>query len=267
MSYTEEDISDDEATPQAKALAKQWGKRLEKELKKRKDAKTEKKYKELRAYVRGDVGDDGEAGLVRTNIIHSNFAAILPQIYAKNPEIAVTPTEAVGSVIPWVPGFCKTLQSVISRKFVTEGKLKKRAKSAIRSAMTTSTGWAKVSWQKDVRNDPLIDNRINDTQDNLQRIQYLIAEIKEDDDSRCELEAKQGELEQQLRALQEQVEVKTVSGLAIDRVLSEDIFVIDETIYDFDQYDQAEAIAHRVWMTCEQYEETFGKDVPKTSNK
>ena len=105
----------------------------------------------------------------------------------------MTPTEAVGKIVPWVPGFCKTLQSVVSRKFVKEGKLKKRAKSAIRSAMTTAVGWAKVSWQKDVRTDPLIDNRINDTQDNLQRIQYLIAEIKEDDDSRCELEAKQGE--------------------------------------------------------------------------
>ena len=67
--------------------------------------------------------------------------------------------------------------------------------------------------------------------------------------------------------MQQQVEVKTVSGIAIDRVLTEDIFVLDDTIYDFDQYDQAEAIAHLVWMTEEQYEETFGKDVPKTSNK
>lgn len=267
MSYTDEDASKNEVTPQSKALAKQWGKRLEKALKDRKNEGSEKRYKELRAYVRGDVGDDGESGLVRTNIIHSNFAAILPQIYAKNPEIAVTPTEAVSNVVPWVPGFCKTLQSVISRKFVVEGKLKKRAKSAIRSTMTTAEGWAKVSWQRDVRTDPLIDNRINDTQDNLQRIKHLIDEIKEDDDSRCELEAKQGELDQQLRQLQEQAEVSTVSGIVIDRVLTEDIFIIDETIYDFDQYDQAETIAHRVWMTEDQYEETFGKEVPKTANK
>lgn len=267
MSYGEDVKSDDEPTDQSKALAKQWGKRLDKALKQRKDDKTEKRYKELRAYVRGDVGDDGETGLVRTNIIHSNFAAILPQIYAKNPEIAVTPTESVGSVVPWVPNFCKTLQPVLHRKFVTEGKLKKRAKSAIRSAMTTSTGWTKVSWQKDIRTDPLIDNRISDTQDNLQRIQFLISEIADGDDSRCELEAKEEELRLQLQALQQQAEVKTVSGIAIDRILSEDVFIIDDTIYDFDQYDQAEGIAHRVWMTTEQYEETFGKECPKTSNK
>ena len=59
MSYTEEDNDDAEPSTQDKALAKQWGKRLEKALKQRKDDKIEKRYKELRAYVRGDVGDDG----------------------------------------------------------------------------------------------------------------------------------------------------------------------------------------------------------------
>lgn len=267
MSYSEEDTNEAEPSAQQKALAKQWGKRLEKALKKQKDSKQEKRFKELRAYVRGDVGDDGEGGLVRTNIIHSNFAAILPQIYAKNPEIAVTPSEAAGNTVEWVPGFCKTMQSVLGRVFVKDAKLKKRTKSAIRSAMTTATGWAKVSWQQDIRTDPLIENRINDTQDNLQRIRHLISEIEENDDSRSDMEAKQAELEIQLSQLQSQAEVNTVSGIVIDRVLTEDIFVIDETIYDFDQYEQAEAIAHRVWMTCEQYEQTFGKDVPKTSNK
>ncbi len=267
MSYTEEDSKDNEQSDQDKSHARKWGKILDKALKQRKEENVEKRYKELREYVRGDVGDDGETGLVRTNIIHSNFAAILPQIYAKNPEIAVTPTEAAGNTVQWVPEFCKTLQTVLGRKFVKEGRLKKRAKSAIRSAMTTASGWAKVSWQKDVRTDPLIENRINDTQDNLQRINYLISEIEENDDSRCELEAKQAELNQQLMALQKQVEVSVVSGIVIDRPLTEDIFVIDETLYDFDQYDQSDAIAHRVWMTEEQYEETFGKDVPKTSTK
>lgn len=257
----------DELSEQQKALARQWGTRLEDALKKQREDKQEKRFKELRAYVRGDVGDDGEKGLVRTNIIHSNFAAIIPQIYAKNPEIAVTPTEAAGNTVEWIPRFCKTLQVALNRKFIKEGRLKKRAKSAIRSAMTTSIGWAKVSWQKDIRTDPLIENRIADTQDNLQRVQMLIAEIQEGDDSRAELEAKQGELEQQLSALQQQAEVSVVEGIVIDRVLTEDIFVLDDTIYDFDQYEQADTIAHRVWMPCDQYKQAFGKDAPKTANR
>lgn len=256
-----------EQSDEQKALAKQWSERLDRALKKQKDDKQVENFKELRAYVRGDVGDDGEKGLVRTNIIHSNFAAIVPQVYAKNPEIAVSPSESAGDNEPWVPGFCKTMQSVLNRVFIKDANLKQRAKSAIRSAMTTGIGWAKVSWQKDVRTDPIIQNRINDTQDNIQRIRMLIEEIDDGDESRCDLEAKQAELDQQLIALQEQAEVSAFSGIAIDRVLTEDIFVLDDTLYDFDQYVQGEAIAHRVWMTEEKYKQQFGKDCPEKATR
>lgn len=257
-----------EPSPEQKALASRWGKRLERALKEQTADKKEEKLKNLRKYVRGEVGDDGKSGLVRTNIIHANFAAILPQIYAKNPEIAVTPSEAADpSAYPWVAGFCKTLQAVLNRKFIKGAKLKKRAKSAIRSAMTTSEGWAKVSWQKDIRTDPILQNRIADTQDNLQRIQALLKDIEEGNDQRCELEAKQAEVQQQLEALQQQAEVKTVSGIVIDRVLTEDMFILDDTITDFDGYEQADALAHRVWMTCDRYKEVFGKEPPKKAAK
>jgi hypothetical protein len=257
-----------EPSEQDKAQARQWGKRLTRALEAQTKSKQEERFKKLRKYVRGEVGDDGKGGLVRTNIIHANFAAILPQIYAKNPEIAVTPSEAAGEgEYPWVSGFCKTMQAVLNRKFIKSAHLKKRAKSAIRSAMTTSVGWAKVSWQKDVRKDPLIENRIADSQDNLQRIRHLISEIKEGDGKRDELEAQQAELQQQIAALEAQVEVSVVSGLVIDRPLTEDVFILDDTLYDFDGYDQAEAIAHRVWMTCDQYKEAFGKEPPKTANR
>ena len=256
-----------ELSERDKALAKKWGKRLETALKTQTKEKTEERYKKLRKYVRGDVGGDDSPGLVRTNIIHSNFAAILPQIYAKNPEIAVTPTEAAGPSAEWVPGFCKTLQSVLNRVFIKDAKLKPRAKAAIRAAMTTSIGWAKVSWQKDIKTDPLIETRLADSQDNLQRIRHLISEIEEDDGSKCDLDAQQAELEQQIAAIEQQAEVTVVSGIAIDRCLTEDIFILDETLYDFDGYPQSAAIAHRVWMTTEDYEQTFGKEPPKTANK
>lgn len=267
MGYAQDDDDDIDQSDQQKALARKWGKRLDRVLKKQRESGQEKRFKELRAYVRGDVGGDGEAGLVRTNIIHSNFASILPQVYAKNPEISVTPSESAGKTTPWVPAFCNTLQAVLSRVFIEDAKLKKRAKAAIMAAMTTGIGWVKVSWQRDPNSDPLIENRISDTQDNIQRIRHLIDEIDEGDDSREELEAKQAELEQQLTALQQRAEVAVVEGLVIDRILTEDVFLIDDTIYSFDQIDQAEAIAHRVWMTCEQYEETFGREPPQTANK
>lgn len=258
----EEQAQDD----QQRALARQWSARIERALKTRTESKLDERLKKNRKYVRGDVGDDGKGGLVRTNIIHSNFAAILPQIYTKNPEIAVRPTEAAGAgAYAWVGPFCKTMQAVLNRVFVRDARLKKRAKSAIRSAMTTGIGWVKVGWQKDIRKDPIIENRIADTQDNLQHIRRLIDDIEDGDAGRCELEAKQAELQNQLAALQEQAEVVAASGVVIDRVLTEDVFILDDTISDFDGYEQAEAIAHRVWMTAEQYKETFGRDTPKSA--
>ena len=141
-----EETEKSEMSDQQKALCRQLSKRLERALKQQKDDKKEEKYKRYRKYVRGDVGGDDDPGLVRTNIIHSNFAAIIPQVYAKNPEIAVSPSEAAGDQAPWVPGFCKTLQATLNRVFIKDAKLKKRAKSSIRSAMTTSIGWVKVLW-------------------------------------------------------------------------------------------------------------------------
>lgn len=258
----------DQQQDQDKALAKKWGQRLSRALEAQTKDKTEEKLKKLRKYVRGQVGEDDQPGLVRTNIIHSNFAAILPQIYAKNPEIAVSPSEAAdGQSYAWVKPFSQTLQAVLNRVFIKDGKLKKRAKSAIRSAMTTSAGWVKMAWQKDIKRDPLLENRIADTQDNLQRIRALISDVEDGDESRGELEAKEAELNQQLDALREQAEVSVSSGIVIDRVLTEDIFILDDTLYDFDGYEQADAIAHRVWMTTERYKETFGKDAPKTANR
>lgn len=261
-------MDEEQTSDQQKAMARKWGKRLDRALKERQESKLEKRLKKLRRYVRGEEGDDGEKGLVRTNIIHANFAAILPQVYAKNPEIAVTPSEAASDDrYAWVTPFCKTMQAVMNRVFVEDGKLKQRAKAAIRSAMTTGFGWAKLSWQKDIRRDPLINNRIADTQDNLQRVRKLLADIREGDGGKDDLEAKQGELEQQLKALQEQAEVSVTEGIVVDRLLTEDMFILDDTLFEFDGYEQAEALAHRVWMTCEQYEETFGKKPPKTASK
>ncbi len=265
---TPEKKQDDKQSDQDKALARKWGQRLSRALEAQTKEKVEERLKKLRKYVRGQVGEDDAPGLVRTNIVHSNFAAILPQVYAKNPEIAVSPSEAADNkAYAWVGPFCKTMQAVLNRVFIRDGKLKKRAKSAIRSSMTTAVGWVKMAWQKDIKRDPLLENRISDAQDNLQRIRALIADIEDGDESRGELEVKEAELNQQLAALQAQAEVSVSSGIVIDRVLTEDMFILDDTLYDFDGYEQADALAHRVWMTTDRYKETFGKEAPKTANR
>src|SRR5438309_5579699 len=67
----------------------------------------------LRRYSWGTMVDaktDSESQ-TRTNLIFATMATLLPHTYAKNPEVAVTPTEAVGKdQYEQIKGFCETAQ-------------------------------------------------------------------------------------------------------------------------------------------------------------
>jgi len=52
-----------------------------------------------RRYVRGYQQGGESEDRVRTNIIYSTLAGSLPLIYARNPEISITPNEAVDETI------------------------------------------------------------------------------------------------------------------------------------------------------------------------
>lgn len=256
--------SDDE-----KALAQSWEKKIKAAKRQRAETDYVWSTKELansRNYVNGKQHDDGTTGLVRTNIIHSTIATMLPMTYAKNPDIAVTPTENVEQgQYKAIRAFGKTLEIVLRRMVVRDGFLKKRAKSMVRSAMTTSVGWVKILYQREYGEDPIIMNRIADVQDNIKRIEYLSAQVKSDSGTTSEHDAKRAELEQQLKALEAQTEIVVAEGVVIDRILTEDMFILDESIRDFDAYPQARAMAHRVWFTKDQYCETFGYDPPSSA--
>ncbi|HFE45917.1 MAG TPA: hypothetical protein ENJ18_10580 [Nannocystis exedens] len=219
-------------------------------------AKYRKEINNHRKYVRGRMTtEEDENEIVRTNLVYSTIAAMLPRIYAKNPEIAVRPSEAVHpKQYKTVRGFARTLGIVLNRQ-LEDAKIKRRAKANVRSAMTTAIGWVKLTYQKDIETDPIIQSRINDIQDNLKRIEYL---QEGDDIERGNPEAEKRELELQLQALEAQSEVVVAEGLVVDRLLSEDV-IIDGDIRDFDCYADARRIAHRIWYTAEAYEQTFGK--------
>jgi hypothetical protein len=91
------------ATPQApeperqpseadKKLAKEWLRRIDVALK-----RVDKKFKTFeknRALLAGKV-DRNDETTVRANLHFANMAAMLPQVYAKDPEFAAQPTQAV----------------------------------------------------------------------------------------------------------------------------------------------------------------------------
>lgn len=219
----------------------------------------------MRRKVWGTVGESGEQE-VRTNLIFATIATLMPSIYAKNPEISVAPTEAVGEgVYEEIKEFCKTCEVMLNNLFIEEAGLKARAKSAARSAMTTSIGWVKMIFQESFEGDPLQVRRANDTQDNLAAVERLLTE-KKDTESIEEAERKREELKIQMQSLMQSPEIRIYKGFTIDRVQTENVFILDESIIEFDDYKSACEIAQRQWMTAEDYEEKFRKP-PSSSAK
>lgn len=215
-------------------------------------------YEKNRRYARGQQHDDGRSGLVRTNLIYVNQATIVPHVYARNPEISVRPAKSVGAA--WHPvarKFAQTMELVLDRMFVLDTSLKKRVRGSLFSVMNTGEGWLKMIYQRDHASDPIIQNRIHDAQDNLARLDRLIRET-EDEDRNKDIDRQRDEILVLIDGLQKEVEVAVVEGLVIDRILTEDIMILDKTIVDFESYPQAEAIDHLVWMSKEEYCERFG---------
>lgn len=226
--------------PEPDELAKKWRKTIEAARK-----HWEPLHKRMRAnrkLVRDlDFSRSGRPTSKRANLMLSSISAIIPNIYAKNPEISATPQYTNVDL----KLLCTTLETVTNRS-LRDAKLKKRAKSLLMACMTCYYGVLKVTYQRDMRQDPIIMGRINDAQDNIVRLEQLIREV-DDPEQSADYEAKVAELHQTMAALQEQTEVVVSEGLVIDKILSDNL-LIDPTVCEFDDYDSADWMAQIVPM-------------------
>lgn len=232
---TQPEAQDPYKQPEPDELAKKWAERTAAARKHME--KFHKRVKHNRKLVAGfdwsKDSDDSNFYKHRANLIHGTITAILPNIYARNPEVSVTPTHTNRNL----KLLCKTIATVTNRQMVAAG-LKTRMKSAVRSALTCSFGINKVTYQRDRKEDPIIRSRIDDTQDNIDRVEALIMQL-EDPTARSEQEVIKAELHQTLAALNEKVEVVAAEGLTIDRVLTEHL-LIDPSVTEFWDYPQAD---------------------------
>lgn len=145
-------------------LAQKWISRIER-ARKHWD-KFHRRWRHNRALVSGynKAADPATAAWNkhRANLIQGTITSVLPGIYARNPEISVTALHGAGGL----KLFCRTLEKVTNRQLERAG-LKERAKATVRAALTCSYGVVKVMYQRDMKEDPIIVGRINDTQDNI----------------------------------------------------------------------------------------------------
>lgn len=213
-------------------------------------------FEKNRKRLRGFTGEDCDKKL-RTNLHYANLAMVRPAVYAKDPQYDVRPTAAVAEeALGAVNLFAKTASAVLDAELVKGCRLKKRAKRLIASCYATALGWWKLSWQEQWGTDPIIANRMRDTQDNLANLQDLREDI-DDPQEQCSTDAKIAELNQALAGLQAQSEVAVARGLTLDFVLAEDVIPVDESVTEIADYERADGLAHRIWMTPEKFERTF----------
>lgn len=191
---------------------------------------------------------------LRANLIHGTISAVLPNVYARNPEISTTPTHS-GTDIKL---FCKTLEKVTNRA-LEHAQLKNRAKSTVRAALTCSFGILKVMYQRDPSKDSYIQGRINDAQENLLAIHELEKDLHDNDQGHHH-DAKRAELEELIKSLQEQSEVQSAEGLVIDRVLTENL-LIDPSVCEFWDYTDADWICQIIPMKRGQAEALYKKNL------
>ena len=191
---------------------------------------------------------------LRANLIHGTISAVLPNVYARNPEISTTPTHSGADI----KLFCKTLEKVTNRA-LEHAQLKNRAKSTVRAALTCSFGILKVMYQRDPSKDSYIQGRINDAQENLLAIEGLARDLQESD-QRHHHDAKRAELGELIESLQEQSEVQSAEGLVIDRVLTENL-LIDPSICEFWDYTDADWMCQVIPMKRSQAEALYKKNL------
>lgn len=240
-------------TPQPDELARKWNKRISNAR-----AYWDKFHKRVRHNRAEVAGFNWQADPKakdfykhRANLIHGTITAILPSIYARNPEISATPLYRADNL----KLFCKTIETVTNR-CLERARLKDRAKATVRSSLTSSFGIVKVMYQRDIQNDPIIQARINDTQDNIAEAERLMADI-DDPDQRQAQEANIEELRQLMTALKEQVEVVAAEGLVIDRVLTDNL-LIDPSVCEFFDYRDADWLCQIIPMKKSTAEATYG---------
>lgn len=223
-----------------------------------------KKWDKVTEHINGNPNDDGKGGLVRTNVMAVKLDSVQTNIYAKSPEIAVLIDDHIDTAdYPTIKPFAKTLEIALNELFVKEASLKRIGKMAVKLSQSSTVAWFKVMYQKDIRTDGFIQNRLNDTQDNIERINRLIAETKDNGGDTTDHDAKVFELKQTAQSLQSKIEVAIADGLVVDLVNPKDIILLDAGLKEISDYAQCSCIVHRVKISVGKFKDKYKKEPPE----
>ena len=160
------------------------------------------------------------------NLIGTFIDILVSFLYARNPEVSAKAAANVGGVDKDNVDFAETAGIVVSRLW-KKGRLKKAARKLVRSTLSVGPGWLKVIMTHEFKNDPVIQGKLNDLEDNVQRLEFIQLQLQnesgdedlDDDETTLKLE----ELSRLRVSLNEKLEVVHRAGLAIDFVQADDM--------------------------------------------
>jgi hypothetical protein len=208
------------------------------------DAKWRKRWQEDRIRARGDPVGDCPAWEVSANLTHSIIEVLLSVLYAKNPDISVTPSSSVArAAVKDYKAFAETLEILVSRLMANAG-LKKKGKRWVRSTMTVGPGWLKCTLQTRTEQDPVAQNRINDLRDNIQNLSTKRQELA--DGEAVDEDATRAEIEAEIESLLSNLERDIADGLIIDLYAPEEVLVSPEC-------GEVEAYLDAPWICTQSY--------------
>ena len=209
-----------------------------------------KSYAQARKLLRGD--DKSPA-----NMIWSTIHALVPALYAKDPDFSIRPHRAEEALIQ----AARNAENLLS-KLLREARLKKKAKRCVMAACVSPPAILKVTYQRCIGAGPIGQDRINDQQDNIIRLEHELDEVARDPHD----EESAAEAEQIVRGLMSRAELAFGEGLVLDFVHPED-FVWDDAIATPADLERADWCAQRIWMREEQAEALFGPDAKDALEK
>ncbi|MBA8680504.1 hypothetical protein [Stenotrophomonas tumulicola] len=166
-------------------------------------------------------------------------------LYARDPEPAVQPAESVGtSRVKLAKQVGRTLEIVIARLW-KRGRLKHAADAMVRSGLSVGIGWIKAAWHRETERDAMTDQRIADLRNKMQALASIETELAAGDAANPDL--LRAQYEQQMQALESQVEQIIYNSLVVDFVRADDVQVSMD-VATLKDYVIAPWIAHRSFM-------------------
>lgn len=209
---------------QREAFISKWADKIKRARKH--DQAAREQWADDRRVARNEPADGATPWLVDTNLIAATMEVLAAFLYAKNPDISVRPSPTVNrKMIGEYRQVSETLEVMASRLLHDAG-LKRIAKRWVRGAMTVGINWIKAAMQTRTERDPITESKLNDLQDNLQRIESKQAQLNDADASDEDPAAE--EIRANIRALEAKLEREVAEGLVLDLMAPEDVIVAPE---------------------------------------